>query len=477
MSLSFLSSAAIGAPPGRGISCFPPGAPPSICARLLSNWPAAKRSCARESKSASRSTPCATPSPRTCWKTARISASSRRCSDIAGSTPPPATPRCPRGSSPLPSVPWTTSTARPRPTRARLRAEPAMPRPTLEVADIFRQHGPAYRQAHRLPLHQHRLMRAIEDCRTPALGGAAGWCDHCHYTHIQYRSCRNRHCPKCQGAARAQWLQPRTADLLPVECFHVVFTIPEPLAAIAFHNKEVVYDILSRATAETLLTIARDPQHLGAEIGFFAVLHTWGQNLHLHPHLHCVVPGGGLSPDGEWVACRPGFFLPVRVLSRLFRRLFLEALQQAYADGRLQFFGELQPLRDPAAFAAHLSPLRAAEWVVYAKPPFGGPQHVLEYLGRYTHRVAISNARLVALEDGRVSFRWKDYRHQQRPKVMTVSAEEFIRRFLLHALPTGFQRIRYYGLLANCHRTAKLQLCRQQLAAPTAGLLPGPRAE
>jgi hypothetical protein len=349
-----------------------------------------------------------------------------------------------------------------------------MPRPTLEVADIFRQHGPAYRQAHRLPLQQHRLMRAIEDCRTPALGGAAGWCDHCHYTHIQYRSCRNRHCPKCQGAARAQWLQRRTAELLPVEYFHVVFTIPEPLAAIAFHNKEVVYDILSRATAETLLTIARDPQHLGAEIGFFAVLHTWGQNLHLHPHLHCVVPGGGLSPDGEWVACRPGFFLPVRVLSRLFRRLFLEALQQAYADGRLQFFGELQPLRDPAAFAAHLSPLRAAEWVVYAKPPFGGPQHVLEYLGRYTHRVAISNARLVALEDGRVSFRWKDYRHQQRPKVMTVSAEEFIRRFLLHALPTGFQRIRYYGFLANCHRAGKLACCRRLLATPCSDLLPQP---
>jgi hypothetical protein len=261
---------------------------------------------------------------------------------------------------------------------------------------------------------------------------------------------------------------------LPVEYFHVVFTVPEQIAAIAFHNKEAVYDLLFRTVSETLLTIARDPKHLGAAIGFFAVLHTWGQNLHLHPHLHCVVPGGGLSPDDRWVGCRPGFFLPVRVLSRLFRRLFLDGLLQLHRTGKLHFFGDLQPLRDPAAFVRYLAPLREKEWVVYAKPPFGGPRQVLEYLGRYTHRVAISNERLLSLHDGQVSFRWKDYRHPQRPKVMTVSAHEFIRRFLLHALPTGFQRIRYYGLLANCHRTGKLELCRQLLAAPVTQLLPQP---
>ena len=347
--------------------------------------------------------------------------------------------------------------------------------PTPELADIFRQYGAAYRQTHALPLHQHRLMQAIVNCRTAALGGAVEWCDHCQNTRIVYRSCRDRHCPKCQALARERWIQQRLAELLPVEYFHVVFTVPEQIAAIAFYNKVVVYQILFRTVAATLLTIARDPQHLGAEIGFFAVLHTWGQNLHLHPHLHCVVPGGGLSPDGEWKACLPGFFLPVRVLSRLFRRLFLEALEKAYADGQLQFFSDLEPWRDPSAFAQFLAPVRQTEWVVYAKPPFGGPPQVIEYLGRYTHRVAISNQRLVALPDGQVSFRWKDYRRPEQPKVTTVSAEEFIRRFLLHALPPGFQRIRYFGLLANCHRAGKLQLCRQQLAAPTADLLPVPK--
>ena len=350
-----------------------------------------------------------------------------------------------------------------------------MTAPTPELADIFRQHGAAYRQTHALPLHQHRLMQAIVNCRTAALGGAVEWCDHCQNTRIVYRSCRDRHCNKCQGLARERWIQQRLAELLPVEYFHVVFTVPEQIAAIAFYNKEVVYQILFRTVAATLLTIARDPRHLGAEIGFFAVLHTWGQNLHLHPHLHCVVPGGGLSPDGEWKACPPGFFLPVRVLSRLFRRLFLEALEKAHAAGELQFFSELEPLRLASAFAQYLAPLRQTEWVVYAKPPFGGPPQVIEYLGRYTHRVAISNQRLLALQDGQVSFRWKDYRHADKQQVTTVSAEEFIRRFLLHALPPGFQRIRYYGLLANCHRTAKLQLCRQQLAAPTADLLPVPK--
>ena len=348
-----------------------------------------------------------------------------------------------------------------------------MPRPALELADIFRHHGPAYRQAHRLCLQQWRLMQAIEACRTAALGGHVERCGHCQHRRIRYNSCRNRHCPKCQSLARAKWLQQRKAELLPVEYFHVVFTLPEPLAAVAFYNKEVVYGLLFRAAAETLLTIAGDPRHLGVEIGFFAVLHTWGQNLLHHPHLHCVVPGGGLSPDQErWTRCRPGFFLPVRVLSRLFRRLLLEALAKAHAAHQLQFFADLEPLRDPQAFARWLAPLRQAEWVVYAKPPFGGPQQVLQYLGRYTHRVAISNPRLVSLQHGQVSFRWKDYRHPQRPKVLTVSAHEFIRRFLLHALPAGFQRIRYYGFLANCHRRDKLPLCCRLLAAPLSDLLP-----
>jgi hypothetical protein len=340
------------------------------------------------------------------------------------------------------------------------------------LADIVRQHGADYLQAHALPLQQHRVLQAIERCRTPVLGGAVEWCDHCQYTHIFYRSCRNRHCPKCQGEARARWLEQRNAELLPTEYFHVVFTVPEEIAAIAFYNPETVYHLLFQTVAETLLTIARDPKHLGAEIGFFAVLHTWGQNLLLHPHLHCVVPGGGLSPDRSWVACRPGFFLPVRVLSRLFRRLFLAGLREASANGKLQFFGDLVSLRAPTAFSRYLDPLAEQEWVVYAKPPFGGPQHVLDYLARYTHRVAISNSRLLALENGMVSFRWKDYRHPQRPKVMSISAEEFLRRFLLHTLPRGFQRIRYYGLLANCHRTEKLACCRELLTTATAELLP-----
>jgi hypothetical protein len=347
--------------------------------------------------------------------------------------------------------------------------------PALELADIFRQYGPAYRQAHPLPLHQHRLMQAIETCRTPVMGGSVEWCEHCQYTHICYRSCRNRHCPKCQGEARVKWLQQREAELLPTEYFHVVFTLPEPIAAIAFYNKEVVYNLLFRATAETLLTIAADPQHLGVALGFFAVLHSWGQNLHFHPHLHCVVTGGGLSADDDrWISGRRRFLLPVKVLSRCFRRLLLPALLQAHASGQLQFFGELQPLADPHAFARYLAPLEKKKWVVYAKAPFGGPQHVLEYLGRYTHRVAISNGRLLALENGHVSFAWKDYRDGQRQKVMTLSAEEFIRRFLQHALPSGLQRIRYYGFLANCHRAEKLALCRRLLDTGCAQILPCP---
>jgi hypothetical protein len=351
-------------------------------------------------------------------------------------------------------------------------------RAALELAHIFRQHGAAYRAARRLPRQQLRVMRAIEICRTAGLGGHVEQCGHCSHIRVSYNSCRNRHCPKCQSLARARWLEQRTAELLPVEYFHVVFTLPEPITAIAFQNQKVVYDILFRTTAATLLTIARDPKHLGAGIGFFAILHTWGQNLLLHPHLHCVVPGGGRAPDGDrWVACRPGFFLPVRVLSRLFRRLFLEALQRAFQQGQLQFFSTLKALEDPSAFAAYLEPLRSTEWVVYAKPPFGGPHQVLEYLGRYTHRVAIANQRLLALQDGAVTFRWKDYRHPQRPKTMTLEAPEFIRRFLLHTLPPGFQRIRHYGWLSNHHRREALALCRQLLAAPLSELLPRPRRD
>jgi hypothetical protein len=350
-----------------------------------------------------------------------------------------------------------------------------MTRPALELADIFRRHGEPYRRAHPLPRQQRRVMRAIETCRTAALGGHVEQCGHCQYTRISYNSCRNRHCPKCQSLARARWLEARKSELLPVEYFHVVFTIPEPIAELMFQNREQLYDLLFRVTAQTLLTIARDPQHLGAGLGFFAILHTWGQNLHYHPHLHCVVAGGGLSIDHDrWISCRPGFFLPVRVLSRLFRRLFLEALEKAFHNGQLQFFSKLQPLRRPAAFARYLAPLRKAEWVVYAKPPFGGPQQVLDYLGRYTHRVAISNQRLLALQADQVSFQWKDYRHPHQSKVLTLAAHEFIRRFLLHALPPSFQRIRHFGFLANCHRHDKLALCRQLLAAPLADLLPRP---
>jgi hypothetical protein len=342
-------------------------------------------------------------------------------------------------------------------------------RASLEVADVFRRHGAAYRQAHRghLGRIETKVMGAIEACRTAVLGGHLEHCADCGLVRQAYNSCRNRHCPKCQGLARAEWLADRQADLLPTQYFHVVFTLPAPIAEIAFQNKAVVYDILFKTAAETLRTIAADPRHLGAEIGLVALLHTWGQNLHHHPHVHCVVPGGGPSPDGtRWVSCRPGFFLPVRVLSRLYRRLFLQTLQDAFESGRLHFFGELVSLADPAAFARLIADMRQIEWVVYAKPPFGGPEQVLAYLGRYTHRVAIANSRLASLENGQVAFRWKDYRHHDKPKVMTLGAGEFIRRFLLHTLPDGFHRIRHYGFLANGCRAAKLVLCRRLLAAP-----------
>jgi len=341
-----------------------------------------------------------------------------------------------------------------------------MPR-GLEVADIFRRHGDAYRQVHELGRVERRVMSAIESCRTAALGGHVEACDTCGTVRYAYNSCRNRHCPKCQGLARAEWLEDRQADLLPVPYFHVVFTLPAAIAEIAFHNKAVVYTILFRAATETLRTIGADPKHLGAELGVVAVLHSWGQNLHHHPHLHCIVPGGGPSLDGtRWISCRPGFFLPVRVLSRLFRRLFLDALQSAFDTGELRFSGDLVSLADAAAFAERVGACRHIEWVVYAKPPFGGPEQVLAYLGRYTHRVAITNSRLIDECDGNVRFRWKDYRHHNKQKVMTLAASEFIRRFLLHTVPDGFHRIRHYGFLANGHRAEKLALCRRLLAAP-----------
>ncbi len=344
-------------------------------------------------------------------------------------------------------------------------------RPPLEVADIFRQHGYDFRLTHPLSPEQRRVMRAIEQCRTAALGGHLDECDTCGHQRISYNSCRNRHCPKCQSLAKVRWLEARLADLLPVQYFHVVFTLPEQLAALALQNKRVIYNLLFRAAAETLRTIAADPKHLGAEIGFLAVLHTWGQTLRHHPHLHCLVPGGGLTVDGEhWRSCRQGFFLPVNVLARLFRRLFLQALARAYEKDKLSFYGASAYLGHPLAFKRLLASLRAREWWVYAKPPFGGPEQVLAYLGRYTHRVAISNHRLVSCKDGHLTFSWKDYRHGNQQSLMTLRTNEFIRRFLLHVLPRGFQRLRQFGLLANRRRRHKLALCRTLLgstAAPT----------
>jgi len=314
-------------------------------------------------------------------------------------------------------------------------------------------------------------MSAIENCRTAALGGHVARCENenCAYTQIAYNSCRNRHCPKCQGAAAREWLAEREAELLPVPYFHVVFSLPAQIADIAYHNKAAIYDILFKASAETLITIAADPKHLGARIGILSVLHTWGSALTHHPHVHMIVPGGGISLDGErWIACRPGFFLPVRVLSRLFRRLVLEKLAAAHGAGALQFFGKHAALTHAQAFAAYLAPLRNSEWVVYSKRPFGGPAEVLRYLARYTHRVAISNRRLVALNDKGVTFKWKDYRLEGRERygVMTLDTHEFIRRFLMHVLPAGFHRIRYYGLLTSPTRAKNIARIRALLAVP-----------
>ena len=341
-------------------------------------------------------------------------------------------------------------------------------RPALDVADVFRAHGPAWRRAHagHISLGKLKVMSAIEACLTAELGGHVERCQDCSHVQIAYNSCRNRHCPKCQGAAANAWLEARQAELLPVAYYHVVFTVPGEVAEVAYQNKAVVYDILFKAASETLLTIAGDPKHLGARLGVTAVLHTWGSAMTHHPHLHCIVPGGGLSPDGQsWVSCQPRFFLPVRVLSRLFRRLFLDRLAQVHAEGRLAFFGDLAALADRTAFTARLAPLRRREWVVYAKRPFAGPEAVLAYLARYTHRVAIASSRLVSLDERGVTFRWKDYRAdgQARRKLMTLSAEEFIRRFLIHVLPGGFHRIRHYGLLANAARAANLAKLRALL--------------
>ena len=343
-------------------------------------------------------------------------------------------------------------------------------RPALEVADIFRAHGSAWRDAQRghLSLAQLKVMSAITQCRTAALGGHVLRCDGCGLDEVSYNSCRNRHCPKCQSSAAKRWLEARQADLLPVEYYHVVFTLPAPIADIAYQNKSALYGLLFDIAAETLLRIAADPKHLGAHIGATLVLHTWGSALTHHPHVHGIVPGGGLAPDGKrWIACRPGFFLSVRVLSRLFRRRFLEELQRLYDRGQLKFFGEHRALADVQAFAAWMAPLRRCEWVVYAKRPFAGPQAVLAYLSRYTHRVAIANSRLLAMDERSVTFRWKDYRAKgkTRHKAMTLSPQEFMRRFLLHVLPGGFHRIRHYGLLANGSRRDNLALARELLGA------------
>ena len=341
-----------------------------------------------------------------------------------------------------------------------------MGHPALEVADIFRAHGPAWRARTALSAGQLKVMSAIEQCRSAALGGHVLRCEGCGEVEIAYNSCRNRHCPKCQGNAARRWLAAREADLLPVPYYHVVFTLPAPISRIAYTNKAVLYGLLFDVAAETLRRIATDPKHLGAQIGATLVLHTWGSALTHHPHVHGIVPGGGLAPDGaHWIACRPGFFLPVRVLSRLFRRRYLEELDKAHRAEQLRFFGDEAGLADPTAFAAWIKPLNQCEWVVYAKRPFAGPAAVLAYLSRYTHRVAISNQRLVALDERGVTFRWKDYRAtgRTRHKTMTLGADEFMRRFLLHVLPGGFHRIRHYGLLANAGRRENLARVREVL--------------
>jgi Putative transposase/Transposase zinc-binding domain len=335
----------------------------------------------------------------------------------------------------------------------------SLQRPTLELAEVVQRHG------HRLNClspEERRILRAICSCRTAALGGHVQTCNHCHHQRIAYNSCRNRHCPRCQGLACAKWMADRAKELLNVEYFHVVFTLPDTFNALALSNKRVVYTALFNAVAQTLLEVAANAKHLGARIGFLAILHTWGQNLTLHPHLHCVIPGGGLSPDGKWIACRAGFFLPVRVLSRVFRGKFIDLLKRAWING------ELHGIESDSAFARLIDTSVKHDWVVYAKPPFGGPEQVLKYLARYTHRIAISNRRLISINDNSVTFRWKDYAHHNRPRTMTLDGREFLRRFLMHAVPRGFMRIRHFGLLANRVRAANLSICRRLIATPLA---------
>jgi len=356
-----------------------------------------------------------------------------------------------------------------------------MKAPALELGDIFRLHGPAYLTTFgdSLSHEQKKALKAIAVCRTAALGGHVDQCDQCGYRKISYCSCRNRHCPKCHGRARWRWLEQRATELLPVEYFHVVFTLPQLVAPLALQNQQLVYGLLFHAAAETLLQIAADSRHLGARIGFLAVLHTWGQNLHHHPHLHCVVPGGGIARDQRrWISCRRQFLFPVKVLSRVFRGKFIAYLKTAFRDGELGFHGELKCLEEERKFIEWLNRAAGTEWVVYAKPPFGGPRQVLKYLARYTHRVAISNQRLLALEDGRVTFRWKNYARAGEPATMTLKAEEFIRRFLLHVLPKGFVKVRHFGFLANRGRRENVVLCRKLLAASSTvlpDLTPPPR--
>ena len=336
-----------------------------------------------------------------------------------------------------------------------------------EVADVFREHGEEFltRQGRSLSTEQRRALRAITRCRTAVLGGHKWRCGSCGHEEISYNSCRNRHCPKCQGSGQAEWLDREAEYLLPVEYFHVVFTLPAALGPLALQNKREIYGALFRAAAETLSTIARDPKHLGAEIGFLMVLHTWGQTVHHHPHVHCVVPGGGLSPDGtRWISCRKGFFLPVRVLSLLFRKKFLALLKRLYAKGELCLSGSVATLGEPTAWKALLDSLRQRKWVAYSKRPFGGPRQTLKYLARYTHRVAISNRRIFSVDGGKVRFRWKDYAHGSRRRVMTLDAQEFIRRFLMHVLPKGFVRIRHYGFLSNRARKEKLEVVKRLIA-------------
>jgi predicted Zn-ribbon and HTH transcriptional regulator len=339
-----------------------------------------------------------------------------------------------------------------------------------EVADIFRQFGPVYRESHPLLMRMLKTMSAIERCRTAVLGGHVDQCDSCGYLRISYNSCRNRHCPKCQSLPREKWLAARKRDLLPVEYFHIVFTVPDLLNPLALRNQKVIYDILFKAASRALLALSKDPKHLGAEIGFISILHTWGQNLMDHPHLHCLVPGGGLSLDGKrWISSRGGFFIPVKVLSRLFRGKFLFYLKEAYRGGKLKFVGEIRSLGDTRKFQMMMDELYRKQWVLYCKPPFRSPKQLLEYLGRYTHRVAISNHRLVKVEDGKVTFRWRDYKDGNKNKQMTLEAFEFIQRFLLHILPNNFVKIRHYGLLSNRNRQTKLRQCQKILGSTSKG--------